>query len=272
MKKLIVGNLKMNILSPAERERYFKSFNNELGRKSFKKVEIIICPPFIHLESFASNLGSKTVHPVKSAEGGAKQFNMVKIGAQDMHWEDRGSYTGGISPTMIKNTGAEYVIIGHSERRKYFGETNEIVNLKIKSALKNRLTPIVCIGETKEEKEMDITMDIIIQQIREGLCDITRTQMDKIIFAYEPVWAVGSDVVPSSDEIMGARLLIKKILTEKYGHKYIEKVKILYGGSVNYRIIKQVCIEPEMSGVLVGGESLVPHDFIKIAQEIDSNS
>lgn len=256
MKRLIVGNLKMNITSSQERERYFKSFSNEVSGKSFKKVGIIICPPFIYLENFASNLKRKA----------------VKIGAQNMHWENKGSYTGEISPMMIKNIGAEYVIIGHSERRKYFRETNEIVNLKIKSALKNGLTPIVCIGETEEEKDMGIIMDVIIQQLQEGLNDITRIQVDKIVFAYEPIWAVGSNIVPSSDEIMGAKLLIKKILTEKYGHKYIEKVKILYGGSVNPKMTKQVCIDPGMDGVLVGRESLVPHNFIKIASIINTNN
>ncbi len=255
MKKLVIGNLKMNVLSPAERERYFKSFSGEISGKSFKKIGIILCPPFVHLESFAGNLKSKA----------------VKIGAQNMHWESKGSYTGEISPTMIKSVGAEYVIIGHSERRKYFGETNEIANLKIKSALKNGLTPIVCIGETKEEKEMGITMDIIIQQLREGLGVITRFQIDKIVLAYEPVWAVGSDVVPSADEIMGVKLLIKKILTEKYGHKYIEKVKIIYGGSVNTKIARQVCVESGMDGALVGRESLIPHDFIKIASIINDS-
>lgn len=253
MKKLIVGNLKMNLLSPSERERYFKSFKNELKGKVFKKAEIVLCPPSIHLESFVENLKNKT----------------VKIGAQDMFWESEGSYTGEVSPEMVKASGAEFIIIGHSERRKYFGETNETVNLKIKVALKKGLTPIVCIGETKEEKDMEITMDVIIQQIQDGLRDINRTQVGRIIFVYEPIWAVGSDIVPSSNEIMGARLLIKKILTEKYGSKYIEKIRIIYGGSVKPKSVNQVCVEPGMDGVLVGRESLVPLELIKIAELVN---
>ena len=228
---------------------------NEIKGKVMKKAEIVICPPSIYLESFVNNLQTKT----------------VSIGAQNILWENKGSYTGEISAPMVKNLKANYVIIGHSERRKYFGETDEKVNLRVKSALKNGLTPVVCIGETKDEKNMDQTMDVIIRQIREGLGDMSRTQLEKIVFAYEPVWAVGSDKIPSSNEIMGAKLLIKKILTERYGPKYVEKVRILYGGSVKPNLVKQVCIEPEMDGVLVGRDSLAPHSLIKIAQEINNN-
>lgn len=254
MKKLIIGNLKMNILNPTERDRYFVAFKKEAKGKKFKNSEIVICPPAIHLESFVKSLKSK----------------MVAIGAQNMLWESQGSYTGEISPLMIKSLKAEYVIVGHSERRKYFGETNETVNLKIKSALKNGLMPIVCIGETKNEKDMELTMDVIISQLQEGLADIKRGQLEKIIFVYEPVWAVGSDVVPTSNEIMGAKLLIRKILTEKYGAKYAEKARILYGGSVKPKIAKQVCLDPGMDGVLVGRESLQPHELVKIAGIVDN--
>lgn len=245
----------MNLLSIVERERYFALFKKEVKGKKFKNVEIVICPPFVYLESFVENIKSKS----------------VALGAQDMFWEAKGSYTGEISPLMIKNLKAEYIIVGHSERRQYFGESNKTVNLKINSALKNGLMPIVCIGETKNEKDMELTMDVIISQLREGLEDIKRSQLEKIIFAYEPVWAVGSDVVPASNEIMGAKLLIKKILTEKYGAKYVEKTRILYGGSVKSSLVKQVCLEPGMDGVLVGRESLQPHEFVKIGEIINGS-
>lgn len=245
----------MNLLSPVERERYFALFKKELKGKNIKNSAIIICPPAVHLESFVKNLKSKT----------------VAIGAQNMLWEEKGSYTGEISPLMVRNLKADYVIIGHSERRKYFGETNEIINLKLRSALKNGLVPVVCIGEKKDEKDMELTMDVIIGQLQEALIDIKRNQLEKIIFAYEPVWAVGSDVVPTSNEVMGAKLLIKKILTEKYGAKYVEKVRIIYGGSVKPSLVKQICLEPEMDGVLVGRESLRPHELVKIVEIIENS-
>lgn len=245
----------MNILSPLERERYFKQFKNEIKGKRFKNIEIVLCPPFVHLESFASNLKNR----------------IIKVGSQNIFWEEKGSYTGESSPAMVKNLKVQYVIIGHSERRKYFGETNETTNLRLKAALKAGLTPIFCVGETKEEKGMDMTIDAIVCQIQEGLKEISRALIEKVVIVYEPVWAVGSDVIPSSNEIMSAKLLIKKILTEKYGAKYIEKTRVLYGGSVNAKWAKQVCVDPEMDGVLVGRESLIPHEFIKIASIIDNS-
>ena len=242
----------MNLLSPQERERYLEFLSKELQGKKLKNTEIVVCPPFVHIESFVKSVGKK-----------------VRIGSQNIFWEEKGAYTGETSPVMLKNIKAQYAIIGHSERRRYFGETNETINLKLKSALRAGLTPIFCVGETKEEKGMDMTMDVIVRQIQEGLKDISRVLIEKIVIVYEPVWAVGSDVIPTSNEIMGAKLLIRKILTEKYGAKYVEKIRVIYGGSVNAKWAKQVCVDPEMDGVLVGRESLVPHEFVKIASIIN---
>lgn len=245
----------MNLITLSERERYLAAFNKEMKGKRLKSSEIVLCPPYVHLESFIKNIKNKA----------------ISFGAQDAFWESKGSYTGEISSLMAKNIGANFVIIGHSERRKYFGETNEIINLKIIAAIKSGITPIFCLGETKEEKETDLTMDVVVRQIKEGLAGISKTLIEKIVFAYEPVWAVGSDIVPSANEIMGARLLIKKIINDKYGARYAEKLKIIYGGSVKSSLVEQVCVSPGMDGVLVGRESLVPHEFIKIAEIIDSN-
>lgn len=249
MDKIVVGNLKMNILSVSERERYLVNFKKELTNKIFRGVELVLCPPFVHIESFKKGLGKK-----------------IKVGAQNMFWKKEGAFTGEISPVMIKNLGADYVIVGHSERRKYFCETGEEMNLKIIEALKLGLTPIVCVGESRTEKDLNETHLVIERQMREALVGINRTKAKEIVVAYEPVWAVGSDQIPTTHEIMEARLLIKKILVGFFGKKYAENVRILYGGSVNSRSIKSVCIEPEMDGVLVGRESLAPYDFIKIAE------
>lgn len=252
MKKFIVGNLKMNLLSPAEREKYLQWMDKELSGKKFNGSEIVLCAPFVHLEGFKKWKNKK-----------------VKRGAQNMFFEDKGSYTGEISPVMLKNFGCEYVIVGHSERRKYFGESGELINHKIISALKNGLKPILCVGETKAEKDADYTLEIITRQVKEALVDVSRTKANQIIIAYEPVWSVGTDALPTSNEVMGAKLLIRKILHEIFGKKYAEEVAILYGGSVNAKTVKQVCVDSEVDGALIGRESLQPYEFVKIAEIIN---
>lgn len=253
--KYIIGNLKMNLLSPAERERYFGLFKKELIGEKFRGTKIILCPPPVHLESFVNNLKSRK----------------VAIGAQDVFWEKSGSFTSEVSAWMAKNLKAEYTIIGHSERRKYFGETSAMDNLKIKAALKAGLNVVYCIGEKREERDNEMEADILSIQLEEGLRGINSSHLGKIIIAYEPVWAVGTDIIPTTNEVMEARILIRKILTEMYGSKNGLKSAILYGGDVKPDNVEKLCIEPGMDGVLVGRESLIPHEFIKIAQIIDNN-
>ncbi len=252
MNKIIVANLKMNILSKTERDQYLELFQKELAGKKIKNCEIVLCPPAIHLEGFEKAKIKKT-----------------KIGAQNMFWEEKGSYTGEISPLMLKNFGCEYVIVGHSERRRYFCERDEEINFKIISALKNRLMPIICVGESKVEKDSGQTLKIISQQVKNALEKISRTKAENIIIAYEPIWSVGTDVIPTENEIMEAKVLIRKILSGLFGVKYAEKVKIIYGGSVSSLNVDQVCLKPGLDGVLVGRESLTPHEFIKIAEIIN---
>ena len=244
----------MNLLSPKEREQYLISLEKELQSKKIKNSEIVFCPPFVHLEAF----------------GKIKNKN-IKLGAQNVFSEDKGSYTGEISPSMLKNLGCEYVILGHSERRRYFAENNEDINLKIISAIKNRLRPIICLGETRAEKENEMTLQVIERQIQECLLGISRAKLEQIIFVYEPVWAVGSDLIPTVNEIMEAKVLIRKILVEMFGQKHIKNIQILYGGSVNCKNSKEVCVDPELDGVLVGRESLAPHELFKIVEIIDKN-
>jgi triosephosphate isomerase (TIM) len=253
--KYIVGNLKMNLINAQEREQYFKSFKKEISGKKFKNSQMVLCPPAVYLESFLENLKGK----------------FVKIGSQNIFWEAKGSFTGEISPFMVKSLGCDFAIVGHSERRKYFGETNDNFNLKIKAAIKAGLKVIYCVGETKAEREVHVSKDVITDQLQEGLQDIKSQQLENLIITYEPAWSVGSDEVPTSNEIMEAKILIKKILAEKYGLKYAQKINILYGGSVAERFAKQVCIDPGMDGALVGRESLNPHEFVKIAQMLDNN-
>jgi len=254
MQKLIVGNLKMNLLSPQDRDRYLAWMDKELKSRKLKNSEIVLCPPFVHLEAFRKWNNKK-----------------VKLGAQNVFPEEKGSYTGEISPVMLKNLGCEYVIIGHSERRRYFSESGHEINLKLISALKNGLKPILCVGESQVEKDNYETMKVITKQVKDALANVKRAKAEQINIAYEPIWAVGSDIVPAANEIMEARLLIRKILVEMFGKKYAEMVRILYGGSVSPVFAKQTCIDPGMDGALIGRESLVPHGFIKTAEIINNN-
>ncbi|HPN54322.1 MAG TPA: triose-phosphate isomerase [Candidatus Moranbacteria bacterium] len=253
MQKLIIANLKMNLLTLSERERYLESFKKELKNKNISDTEIVLCPPAVHIENFVKNNKSKA----------------IAVGAQNIFWEERGSFTGEISAAMVKNIGAKYVIIGHSERKKYFSEDNRIANAKIRIALKNGLVPVYCIGETKEERLSGNTVDVIMKQMVEGLDEISSTKIQSIVLVYEPVWAVGSDEIPTGNEILEAKILIKKLLSHAYGPEIANKIKILYGGSVKAKTAEQVCLEPGMDGVLVGRESLVPSEFLKIAETIN---
>ncbi|MDO9231512.1 MAG: triose-phosphate isomerase [bacterium] len=249
MSKLIIGNLKMNILSPAQQEQYLSLFKKELTGKKINNCELILCPPAIHLPGFQK-----------------AKIKKIILGAQNMFWEEKGSYTGEISPAMLKNFDCAYVILGHSERRRYFCERDEEVNLKVISALKNGLKPVLCVGENGEQKKEG--SKVVLQQLENCLANISRGKIENVVICYEPVWAISSnnpDHLPSANDIMSAKLLIRKFLVGKYGVKLAEKVKIIYGGSVSASITKEVCLEPGMDGVLIGRESLAPHEFVKIA-------
>jgi triosephosphate isomerase (TIM) len=251
MKNLIVANLKMNLINSQERDRYLELMAKGLKNKKFKNTEIVLCPPYVHLEAFQ-----------KSCKKG------LKIGAQDMFSEPKGSYTGEISPVMLKSYGCEFVILGHSDRRRYFAENDHEINLKIIAALKNGLEPILCVGENKGQR----AEKIIIEQLRNCLKGISRGKVENITICYEPVWAISSnnpDHVPTANEIMSARLLIRKFLVENFGAKVAERVRIIYGGSVDSVNVKEICISSGMQGALIGKESLTPHGFVKVAEMMD---
>ncbi len=252
MEKLVIGNLKMNILSPLEREQYFKSFKKEIAGKKFSRVELVLCPPAIHLESFIKTLGKK-----------------VKIGGLNMFWERQGSFTGETSPAMIKNFGGEYVVLGHSERRRYFCENDEEISLKMIAANKIGLKPILCVGEKDQRGD---SSRVVATQLKNCLSGIVGAKIEEVVICYEPVWAISSnnpDHMPTANDVMSARLLIKKVLVEKYGKRIAEKVKIIYGGSVNAKNVKDVCMDSGMDGALIGKESLSPYEFVKIASIIN---
>jgi triosephosphate isomerase (TIM) len=253
-KKLIVGNLKMNPLSLAEMDRYLDSMEKELSGKKMEKTEIVVCPPAIFFDRVKS-------HKIKN----------LHLGAQNIFWEYQGAYTGEISAGMVKSLGAEYSLVGHSERRRYFGEEEKIISLKLRAILKNGLNAIVCIGESLEERKRNQTSEVLRKQLNNSLQEIAGTKTEYISIAYEPIWAVGTDRLPTSDEILEAKIIIKKTLCEIFPLKNVEKIRILYGGSVKSNLIQEACIDPAMDGVLVGRESLMPHEFVKMAEIIENS-
>lgn len=258
MKKIVVANLKMNLVLKFESDGWMSKFSKQKQNVSFFKSEIVICPSPLHLTEF--------VDGVKSSG--------VAIGAQDCFWERKGSYTGGVSATAIKSLGGEYVILGHSERRKYFGETDKVMSLKLKVSTSVGLKSILCVGETAEEKQKDLTGQVLNRQLDGCLNSLPQGQLDRLLVCYEPVWAISSNnptAPPITDEIMTARLMIKKILVRKYGARLADKIKILYGGSVDQRNIEEVCLDTGMDGVLIGKASLVPNEFLGIIKKIEQN-
>ncbi len=242
----VVGNLKMNMLSHEEAEQYIAVLKREIKARNYSFVKGILCPPFLYLREF-SHLPSG-----------------LTCGAQDVFWEKSGAYTGEISPLMLRNAGATSVIIGHSERRSLQGETDEIVKKKVTVALKYALTPIVCIGETNEERLRQETDRMLSLQVRSIFSGLSKLQAEKIMLAYEPRWAIGTDLLPTSQELLQVRVLLRKILTEMFDAELAEKIVVLYGGSVKSTFLPEVSWEAGMDGVLVGRESLFPYEIVKM--------
>lgn len=239
----IIANWKMNPVSFIESENLLKTIKK--GIKKNENVNIVICPPAIYLSKIKSN-------------------SSFKLGIQNIFWEDGGAYTGEISAKMAKEMKVNYTLIGHSERRKFMRETNEMINLKIMIALKNKLKPILCLGETLEEKKKELTSKVIANQIETALKDIKKSQVSNLIIAYEPIWAIGTGQIPSADEIMSAALLIKKIISKLYNREIAEKVFILYGGSVNSKNAFNFVDKTGVHGLLIGGASLNGSEFVRI--------
>ena len=213
------------------------------------EAEVVLCVPYIHLTEV-----------VKAAAG-----TKVKVGAQNMHFEEKGAYTGEIAPGMLKDLGVDYVIIGHSERRQYFNETDETVNLKLKAAFSHGLIPIMCCGESLEQREAGETERHLEKQIREGLAGVTEAQAESMVIAYEPIWAIGTGRTATAEDANETIAFIRNILADLYSRETADEVRILYGGSVKPDTIKEQMAMSDIDGALVGGASLKAGDFSKIA-------
>ncbi|MFA6027507.1 MAG: triose-phosphate isomerase [Patescibacteria group bacterium] len=233
-KTIIAANWKMN-----KNKREVTQFLTSLKTVKWnKEKEVVLCAPYTLLP-LLDELNKKAPW---------------KIGAENMHDQESGAFTGEVSPLMLKDTGCEYVIIGHSERRQFFGETNESVNKKLKSALAHNLTPIFCVGETLEQREKNETEQVVTQQIQEGLKDIKT--LNQIVIAYEPVWAIGTGKVATPEQAQEVHALIRKLTSPE--------ISILYGGSVKPENIKDLMAQKDINGALVGGASLEAESFAKI--------
>ena len=243
-KKVIAGNWKMNML-PNEAIKFIQDLT-PLVKDT--KNEIILCVPYIDL-----------FYSILTAQG-----TNIKIGAQNMHYEESGAYTGEISGKMLKAINVEYVIIGHSERRKYFNETDDIVNKKVKSAFKYGLKPIVCVGETLEQKEEGKAEAVIEKQVDDVLEGLTNEQVENLIIAYEPIWAIGTGKAATSEDANNGAKQIRNEIAKTYGQETASKVIILYGGSVNETNAKELFEMSDIDGGLVGKASLNPEKFSKI--------
>jgi triosephosphate isomerase len=219
-----------------------------LGKDLSRDVEVVICVPFTFLDR-ASKLVTGT---------------QIKLGAQNMHWEEKGAYTGEISPVMLNEIKVEYVIIGHSERRQYFNETDETVNKKIKSALTYNLIPIVCVGESLEERENGKYKELIESQVTKAFEGIIKEDAVKTVIAYEPIWAIGTGKTASSEQAEEICALIRSILEKLYDADTAQKIRVLYGGSVKPDNIKELMNMENIDGALVGGASLKANDFVQL--------
>lgn len=241
---IIAGNWKMNNTISQSVDLVEKIKSKTLN----SEVEVVVAVPFTSL------------YEVKKHLYGTE----IKLAAQNMHWEDKGAYTGEISPLMLKEIGIDYCIIGHSERREHFNETDETVNLKIKSALKHNIKPIVCIGETLEEREDNIQEEIVEKQIIKAFEGIDKSHIKDIVIAYEPIWAIGTGKTASSEEANKMCGFIRNVIGNIYDEETKSLIRIQYGGSVKPGNIKELMEKEEIDGALVGGASLIAEDFIDI--------
>ena len=245
-KKIVAGNWKMN--NTLQEGLYLvRELEKTLNGKKVN-CEVVICTPFIHLSSIAG------------------EITKLGLGAQNCADKSSGAYTGEVSAAMIASTGAKFVIIGHSERRAYYGETNAILKEKVMLALANNLTPIFCIGEILAEREAGKQNEVVETQIRESLFHLSTEDFGKIVIAYEPVWAIGTGVTATSEQAQEMHAFIREIITGKYGYDVADETSILYGGSCNAGNAQELFANPDVDGGLIGGASLSIDKFLPIVE------
>jgi len=244
--KIVAGNWKMN-LDYAEGLTLFTEVSDLIKTDITGTQQAVVCSPFIHLQGLA-----------QLAKGN------MSVGAQNAHQAESGAYTGEISAKMIASVGAAYVILGHSERRQYFGETNDLLAKKTDTVLKHNLKPIFCIGETLQEREANQHFDVIKSQLVEGVFHLDAAEFAKLVIAYEPVWAIGTGVTASAEQAQEIHAFIRKEIAAKYGQAVADGITILYGGSCNPKNAPELFAKEDIDGGLIGGASLKARDFVDI--------
>ncbi|RMG64042.1 MAG: triose-phosphate isomerase [Calditrichaeota bacterium] len=247
--KMIAGNWKMHKTNP-EAVRLVAQIRAGLEKNPVRKTRVVVCPPFTALS---------VVHQ-------ALKGSKIGLGAQNLFWEEEGAYTGEVSARMIKSTGARYVIVGHSERRRYFKEDEHIINKKIRLALKNGLKVIHCVGETLEEREQNLTKDIVGNQLEWDLNGLAPEDLKNVVVAYEPVWAIGTGRTATPEQAQEVHAFIRDILDALIGDQVGARMTILYGGSVKPNNAAGLLAQPDIDGALVGGACLKASSFLKIIQ------
>lgn len=247
-KNIVAGNWKMN-LDLNQGLQLFNELNQLISEEVKGDQEVIVCPPFIHLSSFTAIL---------------KPELNLSIGAQNCHQSDSGAYTGEVSVAMLVSCGVKYVIIGHSERRQYFNESDELLAQKLNIALKAGLIPIFCIGETLEQRNSGGYFEVISQQISNAAFHLSRDEFSKLILAYEPVWAIGTGLTASPEQAQEIHSFIRKQVLRQYDQRIANELSILYGGSCNPKNAADLFSQPDIDGGLIGGASLKARDFIDI--------
>ena len=240
-KKIVTGNWKMN-KTPSDAVALVEQLKDKIDTDD---VDVVLCVPFVSL----------------AGVGNAIKGTSIKLGAQNMHFENCGAYTGEISGTMLKEMGVEYVILGHSERRQYFNETDQTVNKKVHKALECGLTPIVCCGETLVQREAGVTMEKIRMQVKRALLGLTDRQAAKVLIAYEPIWAIGTGKTATAEQAQEIHAFIRSLIADKYGKEVADNTSILYGGSCKPSNAKELFANPDVDGGLIGGAALKVVDF-----------
>ena len=243
-KPIIAGNWKMN-KTPSEGVALVKEL---LPLVADAACDVVVCPPFVDLPAVGEALKGSNVH----------------LGAQNIHFAEKGAYTGEVSADMLKELGVEYVIIGHSERREYFAETDETVNKKVLVALEKGFTPIMCCGETLEQREAGITEEFVSGQVEKGLAGLTAADLPKVVIAYEPIWAIGTGKTATNEEANETIGAIRKTLARLFGEEAAQATRIQYGGSMNAKNASALMAMPDIDGGLIGGASLKAEDFSKV--------
>jgi triosephosphate isomerase len=245
---LIAGNWKMHLKLGEASDLTRRVVD---GCRGFDDVDVVLMPPFTALTTVASAMAGNSGSP-------------IRLGAQDLHWEEKGAYTGEVSPVMLKDVGCTYALVAHSERRQLFGETDRSANRKVLAALAHDLIPVLCVGESDAERDRGVTFVVVDRQVKEGLKDVAESQLDKLVIAYEPIWAIGTGRTATPAQAEEVHQSIRGQLAKLFGSQAASRVRILYGGSVKADNVDDLMAEADIDGALVGGASLDAASFTRI--------